>query len=533
MANRAKKDPEGIAFPRDSKNGRSTQDAGKAAYAAALAAMDKSASEKTAQEKAWRHGYAKHVTKFVELSAKSPEQAIAGAQAGLDFMHNKFEFIRDGKSMSIAEAMSSINGTFETGVVTGLKSKQGKGKTPFEIPYNGHLLKGMALCDQVDIWVKEGVIEPSTGVYIKAAATNDEWLDLSDKYFVLLGAGSAMGPFVTLTKLNANIIAIDLDRPDIWERLINTVKKSSATITFPLNKPQKKCTTDAELFASAGCNLFTQTPEIKNWLQTVYLDKEYIIGAYAYLDGELHVRVSLAMDAIIQGVCEKRSNVSCAYLNTPTHVYVVPEEAASASLQTYAASNTANKFFGFMNMVSGGKFCIPQNYKNKIMNTKDETVSIFDGIVIAQGPNYALAKQIQIWRAVLEKSRGHGVSSNIAPSTATASVVHNRSFAWAYEGYPYFKPMEIFQQETSNAVMCALLINDVRNPNCNASPTKKLDHPWDIFKDGSFHGGMWRMGYSMNSTGETAAILYFLQTGAPFIISFMCMLLAVAIGYLR
>ncbi|KNC71911.1 hypothetical protein SARC_15545, partial [Sphaeroforma arctica JP610] len=62
----------------------------------------------------------------------------------------------------------------------------------------------------VDRWVKRGVIEKSTGSYMKAAATNDQWRDLSDKYFVLLGAGSAMGPFLTLCKLGANIIAIDL-----------------------------------------------------------------------------------------------------------------------------------------------------------------------------------------------------------------------------------------------------------------------------------------------------------------------------------
>ena len=46
----------------------------------------------------------------------------------------------------------------------------------------------------------------------------------------------------------------------------------------------------------------------------------------------------------------------------------------------------------------------------------------------------------------------------------------------------YFKPMEIAYQELSNAVMAALLINDINNPNCNANANRKLEQPWDLFK---------------------------------------------------
>merc|ERR1712167_252409 len=37
-----------------------------------------------------------------------------------------------------------------------------------------------------------------------------QWLDLSDRYFVLLGAASAMGPVLVLLALGANVIACDL-----------------------------------------------------------------------------------------------------------------------------------------------------------------------------------------------------------------------------------------------------------------------------------------------------------------------------------
>merc|ERR1719377_85285 len=98
------------------------------------------------------------------------------------------------------------------------------------------------------------------------------------------------------------------------------------------------------------------------------------------------------------------------------------------------------------------------------------SLPIVDAIVKEQGPNYILAKRLQHWRSVLSRSKGCTVSTNIAPSTATQSVVSNKSFALAYKGMHYFRPMEIFNQETSNAVMGALLINDLRNPNSAANP---------------------------------------------------------------
>ena len=49
-----------------------------------------------------------------------------------------------------------------------------------------------------------------------------------------------------------------------------------------------------------------QAPEIRNWVQELYQDKELVMGGYAYLDGELHVRLSIAMVAIMDGVIKGR-----------------------------------------------------------------------------------------------------------------------------------------------------------------------------------------------------------------------------------
>lgn len=167
-----------------------------------------------------------------------------------------------------------------------------------------------------------------------------------------------------------------------------------------------------------------------------------------------------------------------------------------------------------------------RNVQPKIVAKDGTEFYIVDGIVVAQGPNYALAKRMQHWRAIVARSQGCVVSSHIAPSTSTASVTSNRSFAWAYDGMPYFRPYEIPVQDTSNAVMAALLIHDVRNKAAPANPSYPLKNPLELFKFNSFHGGLWRSGYTINTIGEVSVLIHFIKVGKPVI--FVFAILAVA-----
>lgn len=150
--------------------------------------------------------------------------------------------------------------------------------------------------------------------------------------------------------------------------------------------------------------------------------KQLLIGAYAYLDGAAHVQVALAMDAIMAGVCEVRKDAGLAYLCSPTDVFIRPVAAHTA-----AEENLRNAPL-WQKIVSGlarGSMLVPSPIK-PVTTDEGKSLHIVDGIVVAQGPNYALAKRLQHWRAMLARSRGHTVSSNIAPSTRTVSVVHNK-----------------------------------------------------------------------------------------------------------
>ena len=328
--------PRGISFPVDDpiKGSRSSTPVNKEILAAAVGAVNPGKADLIRTARGYRFTYVKHLVGLVEEQCKSPEDCLKIAQAGLDKAYELFEFVApDGAAVSLKEAMAAKNNeSFHTGYIKGEGVKEATG---LEIPYKGKTLKGEELKEQVRKWVEYGTIEPSAGEAIIGCVDNPKWCELSDKYFVLLGAGSAMGPLHVLLALGANVIAVDLDRPFIWKRLIELTRKSSGSITFPLKNTQESLKTDDDLYASAGCNLFTHTPMIRDWLMDLYKGKAFTVGSYAYLNGALHVQVSLAMDAITKDLSEKRPNTSLAYLCTPTDLHLVPEEAFRAAEANY------------------------------------------------------------------------------------------------------------------------------------------------------------------------------------------------------
>jgi len=517
----------GLIWPTTDKKGtRSTTKTNKAIWTASVAGVDEKTAIKCGKERNWRFGYSKHVIKNVEVSVASTANALKIARQGLAKAYDLFEFMRDGKTMSFKKAMSKgvITTSFDTHIIKGNKSLS----TKLEVPYGGGkyqgkpyylgkhdntVISGVTLKEQLAKWVDYGTIEPSAAEAISTVNVHKDWLDLSDKYFVLLGATSAMGPLHFLLKHGANIVAVDLNRDFIWNKLFAAVRDSPGRLIFPVQKGLSDidAMSDAELAKVSGSDLLSQTPEIANWiLQCKELSKAALtVGNYTYLDGALHVQLSLACDSIIKRICDERKNTSIAFLCTPTDDHVINKEAyegAKDSLKNRGPSAWMSWFAG------------KANYKcmRAVKQQKGEPIRIIDGIAVAQGPNYALAKRMQHWRAVIAFADGHVISSNIAPSTATKSVVHNAQFAAAYGGMHHFPPMEVMYQETSNAVMSCLLIHDVLNEDAAGNPNSKIAkgfrNPYELFSYGSFHGGVWRCSYKIDKIGIPSAISYYLRT---------------------
>lgn len=515
----------GCSFPVDGKGARSTTEINKKAIAAALeGAGATAAAEQCLGEKKYRFKYVKHVLSLVDACAASKEKCLAASKAGLDYMRRTMEFI-DANNVAVPfgdavkpDAPSSR--TLETVEVAG----KGAAATQYSVPYDGGWhpstpkppgknVEGTAglqrLCGS---WIAKGVVEKDAcDAIMWTAHYVEKQGSLKNCYFVLIGAGSAMGPCLKLLELGANVIAVDIPgswgrASKMWERLIAAARNSAGTLTIPVKSAS--CSDD-ELTTQAGCDLLNEPKEIADWLCGLVAKlpstAKVCIGNYTYLDGELHVKLSLCADSLIDRVlsdCKKRDlSSTCAFLCTPTDAHLVPEAVAADSVARYKARSVFSKL-----VQAVAPKTLKPNYK--------PGARVCDGLSVAQGPNYALAKRMQHWRACLANANGHAVSSMVAPSTATISVIHNRTFAWAYGGMPVFG-FEIFKQETTTAVMAAILVHDVLNPKGPKQPSKDRN-PLELFASEAVHGGLWRSPFAVDSIGEVSALRYFGGIVAPF-----------------
>ena len=128
----------GVNFPVDDKGQRSTTAINRGAFIAAVQKTDPALANEIQGVRNWRHGYAKHVAKQVELACKSKQNALNIANDGLEYLHNTMRFERDGNDIPLSEAMQKFTqGGFETGFIQG-SGKKGSGKA--EVPYQGKYL---------------------------------------------------------------------------------------------------------------------------------------------------------------------------------------------------------------------------------------------------------------------------------------------------------------------------------------------------------------------------------------------------------
>lgn len=495
----------GVQFPRTADGRRSSTETTKEVFAAALAAASPEAAAALLAERQWRQRYPRYLRELTERSLAHPEHALATARAGLSRAWERFEFWREGRPQPLRAAMAApAPGAFRTAVVEG----RNRGELPrWEVPYRGARLSGDALLRQLEAWERAGVVEPSHAEALRLVQRNPAWLDLSDRTFALLGAGAEAGPFAWLVRWRATVAAVDLARPPLWARLVALAREGNGRLLAPLAAGDLPGVglTDADAWAPhAGADLMTETPEVAAWLAS--LDVALDVASLAYLDGERHARVSVAMDAVATQLAGARAGTSLQYMATPTDLFAVPEEVARAAQEAFAGRAALKRLSqAGARGLSAGRLFQP-GAGALVTSSTGRRYGTVDCIVVEQGPSYALAKRLQQWRAVAARAEGRVVSINVAPSSATRSVTKNPLLAAGFRGAHLFG-VEVFQPETTNALMAALWVHDLRNPASVAQPATPLEHPLELLMRGANHGGMWRMPYLPRSVLPLAALV--------------------------
>jgi hypothetical protein len=431
----------------------------------ALRAVDPAAADAAEAEADWRRGYPPHFRALVEAGLATDDAGYAIAAAGLRSVNERMRVSRDGGEAALGEMFTDPPGQpLQTATIAG----SGKPELELTLPFRGDLLRGGALLHRLDAWVAAGTIEPSCAEAVREVAANPDWLDLSDQRLVLLGAGAEMGPLPAVLGWGGTVVGVDLPSPDLQARIGAVARESAGRLIAP----------------EGGADLLTQMPAIAAWL--LGIEGRLVLGDYVYAPGAAYPRLSAAVDALGLHLRARRDDVARAFLATPTDVFAVPEAAVRMSRARYQERSGRARLTG---AISGGRLLRP-NYP--------AGAAISDSLVAQQGPNYALAKRIQRWRASLARRDGV-VSFAVAPPTRTKSVLRNRLLAAAYAGAHLFD-VEVFEPATANKLMAVLLVHQLRRPRQAAAAA------WRDETIAAAHGGLWRTPYAPRSALGLAAI---------------------------
>jgi hypothetical protein len=475
---------EGVDFPAGPDGRRSTAALGRAVVADALRPVDPAGARAAENETNWRAGYLTHFRRLVEAGLAGREAELAVAGAGLASLHRRMRVVGgDGTEADLAALATAPAGRVPaTAEVSGTAEPERE----LSLPFRGERLRGDALLRRLDTWVAGGVVEPSCAEAVRAVAAHPEWLALPDATVVVLGAGAEMGPLTALLRWGARVAGVDLPRPDVWRRVLDTARRGAGTLLVPV--PERGADP-----ARAGADLVREVPAVGDWLAG--LPGRPVLGDYVYADGAANVRVSVAVDALTTRLSAVRPDLALGFLATPTDVFAVPAEAVAQSVAAYAGRSRRAKLLGRpLRTLSAGRLL-----RRAYLPGADPGVA--DSLVAQQGPNYALAKRLQRWRATVARASGATVSMNVAPPTRTRSVLKNRALAAAYAGAHRFG-VEVFEPATSNVLMAALLVHDLHT---GGGPAH--EHPWEDEAYAAAHGGLWRAPYAPRSALGLAALL--------------------------
>lgn len=483
---------QGVAFPLGPDGRRSTTATGRAIFADAARVAEPALATAIEHEDDWRKRYGTHVRALAAAEVRAG-RVVEVARVGLDAVHDRFEFVRgeDRKPLRDAVVDRTLDEASAHAPSTLTVEGEDRGRpVQLTVPYRGEELHGDTLHRQLDTWVDGGLVEASFAEAIRRVVANPDWLDLSDLTVAVLGAGAEMGPLPALAGWRANVLAVDLPRPKVTERITALARGGNGTVHLPRLGEG----------GEPGADLLTAVPELAAWLAAV--DVPLVIGTYVYAEGADHVRVAVAADAIVEAVSRRHGDVAHAVLATPTDVYAVPEDLV-ADVRKRADERRIPVHERLARTASRGALYAP-SYPATVEAPDGRRFGLADAQVAQQGPNYSLAKRLQRWRALVGHADGHRSSVNVAPATSTRSVTKNRLLAAAYAGASRFG-VEVFEPDTSNALMAAMLVHDLRSDRSSADPTVPGSSPLELFVEGAAHGGLWRVPWQPPSVLGVAA----------------------------
>ena len=505
----------GVDFPVGADGRRSTSALGRAVIADALRRTDPAGAVGAEQETNWRSGYLTHFRRLIEAGLSSPEAARAIAADGLGSVHGRMRAVTgDGEETGLDGLLTRpARHGFATATIAGT----GPAEDELSLPYRGERLRGDDLAARLDAWVAAGIIEPSCADAVRSVAAHPQWLSLPGRTVAVLGAGSEIGPLPVLLRWGATVAGLDLPQPRIWGRVLQAARDGAGTLHVPVRsgRPAAPRSRIAGGSRMASRSLAGRSREADRGRAAASRTGPGRTRGRGPRGGRLAGRsrgLARARQLRVRGRRGQRAS-----LRRGRRADTAPaggQGRRRAGLPGHADRRLrgpgrrrrpvgpgirglllAVKLAGLpLRTLSGGRL-LRRAYR------PEADPGINDSLVAQQGPNYALAKRLQRWRASVARDSGSTVSLNVAPPTRTRSVVKNRALAAAYAGAHRFGA-EVFEPDTTRVLMAALLVHDL---NTGGGPAHA--HPWQDEAYAAAHGGLWRIAWAPRSALGLAALL--------------------------
>ena len=354
-------EPAGVAFPVAADGRRSTSALGQAVVADALGRVDPAGALDAGRETNWRTGYLAHFRRLIEAGLTSKQAAVSVARDGLASLHRRMRFVEPGWC-------GDRTGCAGLGACA-VRADRGHGgghrrwrKASCRCPTG---VSGCAAAPCCAGW-RRGSPRASSSRHARTpfrpSPRTPDWLALPGRTVVALGAGAEVGPLPVLLSWGARVIGVDLPRPVIWERVLETARCSGGTLLVPVaqDEPGERLpgAGDEDLAQRAGVDLAGDVPAVADWLAGI--EGPLVLGNYVYADGAANVRVASAVDALTVRLQAERRDVALAFLATPTDVFAVPADAVAQSARAYAARSRAAKLGSWpLRTLSGGRLLRP------------------------------------------------------------------------------------------------------------------------------------------------------------------------------
>lgn len=456
---------DGVHFPRR-VGGLRTGVFGTAVLADAVRGLDADLAQSIERGRRWRQVFPGAFRSTTALSAAAGDARIDIANDGLRSVRSLLRFGSADQPLSGA-ATTAAGPMPDTVELSGTADPVGE----LQVPVGGELVGGDRLREMLADWRIHGYVEPGFLSAISAVIDHPEWLSLPGYRVVLLGAGADLGPYRALAAWGADLTLVDLPGAARWRELQKVARAGAATVRFP--------TWDGV----PGADLVRQLPALSAWL-TAGTDPQaqLLVGSHARVDGARGVLVAAASDALVAELLAQRPNAAVGYLGGPTDCYAVgPDVMADARRR----ARSSGRLTDMLRLMSGSQLFQP-NYQEEVPDDTGHLWGVADAMLVAQGPNLALAQRLHRWRAIVATEAGRSVSYNVAPPVWSRSVYRHQAMVAAFHGARRFG-IRVFEPATARVLLAAKLVADLYGQTGDLGP-----RPEGLGYRDALHGGLWR-----------------------------------------